>query len=170
MPSIITPRRRQRETDGNDDDLYDGTPAPTIERRRNGKGPRLSEENQSQNSLQPSDRVPQRNRVNGTQLSRSRSDEVEVYQPGSIVRIKMVNFVTYTAAEFFPGPSLNMIIGPNGTGKSTLVCAICIGLGWDTKVSLNWGLYCLEAQFDIDAASGESKRSRRVRQTWHARS
>lgn len=23
-----------------------------------------------------------------------------------------------------------MIIGPNGTGKSTLVCAICLGLGW----------------------------------------
>jgi len=27
-----------------------------------------------------------------------------------------------------------MIIGPNGTGKSTLVCAICLGLGWPTRV------------------------------------
>jgi chromosome segregation ATPase len=27
-----------------------------------------------------------------------------------------------------------MIIGPNGTGKSTLVCAICLGLGWKTSV------------------------------------
>ena len=26
-----------------------------------------------------------------------------------------------------------MIIGPNGTGKSTLVCAICLGLGWATS-------------------------------------
>lgn len=52
------------------------------------------------------------------------------YQPGSIVRVTMKNFVTYTAAEFHPGPSLNMIIGPNGTGKSTLVCAICLGLGF----------------------------------------
>lgn len=25
-------------------------------------------------------------------------------------------------------PSLNMIIAPNGTGKSTLVCAVCLGL------------------------------------------
>jgi chromosome segregation ATPase len=41
----------------------------------------------------------------------------------------MKDFVTYTSAEFLPGPSLNMIIGPNGTGKSTLVCAICLGLG-----------------------------------------
>ncbi|KAK3613115.1 Structural maintenance of chromosomes protein 5 [Elasticomyces elasticus] len=26
-----------------------------------------------------------------------------------------------------------MVIGPNGTGKSTLVCAICLGLGWEPK-------------------------------------
>ena len=62
-------------------------------------------------------------------------NEVEVtaempdFQPGSIVRINVKNFVTYTAAEIRPGPSLNMVIGPNGTGKSTLVCAICLGLG-----------------------------------------
>jgi chromosome segregation ATPase len=52
------------------------------------------------------------------------------HQPGAIVRIRMTNFVTYSSAEFKCGPSLNMIIGPNGTGKSTLVCAICLGLGW----------------------------------------
>ncbi|KAJ8610725.1 hypothetical protein MRB53_038367 [Persea americana] len=52
------------------------------------------------------------------------------HQPGAITRVTLVNFVTYTRAEFFPGPNLNMIIGPNGTGKSTIVCAICLGLGW----------------------------------------
>ena len=57
------------------------------------------------------------------------------HQPGAIVRVKLENFVTYTAVEFFPGPNLNMVIGPNGTGKSTLVCAICIGLGWGPQVS-----------------------------------
>ncbi|PSK33505.1 hypothetical protein B9Z65_7392 [Elsinoe australis] len=56
-----------------------------------------------------------------------------VHQPGSIYRVTMRNFVTYKEAEFLPGPSLNMIIGPNGTGKSTLVCAICLGLGWKTE-------------------------------------
>lgn len=55
------------------------------------------------------------------------------HQPGSIVRVTLTDFVTYTKAEFSPGPNLNMVIGPNGTGKSTLVCAICIGLGWATK-------------------------------------
>ncbi|KAF2796892.1 structural maintenance of chromosomes protein-like protein 5 [Melanomma pulvis-pyrius CBS 109.77] len=57
----------------------------------------------------------------------------DAHQPGSIVRVKLTEFVTYTAAEFHPGPSLNMVIGPNGTGKSTLVCAICLGLGWSPK-------------------------------------
>ncbi|CZT05662.1 related to structural maintenance of chromosome protein (SMC) [Rhynchosporium agropyri] len=54
------------------------------------------------------------------------------FQPGAIIRVKLRNFVTYESAEFFPGPSMNMVIGPNGTGKSSLVCAICIGLGWGT--------------------------------------
>ena len=56
------------------------------------------------------------------------------HQPGAIVRVKLTNFVTYTSAEFFPGPNLNMVIGPNGTGKSTLVCAICLGLGWGPQL------------------------------------
>ncbi|KAH7398922.1 P-loop containing nucleoside triphosphate hydrolase protein [Phaeosphaeria sp. MPI-PUGE-AT-0046c] len=55
------------------------------------------------------------------------------FQPGTLVRVRLENFVTYTAAEFHLGPSLNMIIGPNGTGKSTLVCAICLGLGWSSE-------------------------------------
>ncbi|EAT84890.1 chromosome structural maintenance protein 5 [Parastagonospora nodorum] len=55
------------------------------------------------------------------------------FPPGTLVRVKLKNFVTYTAAEFHLGPSLNMIIGPNGTGKSTLVCAICLGLGWSSE-------------------------------------
>ncbi|KAI0615562.1 Smc Chromosome segregation ATPase [Pyrenophora tritici-repentis] len=57
----------------------------------------------------------------------------DAFQPGSLVRVKLTNFVTYTAAEFHLGPSLNMVIGPNGTGKSTLVCAICLGLGWGSE-------------------------------------
>ncbi|KAK6508078.1 Structural maintenance of chromosomes protein 5 [Arthrobotrys conoides] len=49
---------------------------------------------------------------------------------GAIVRVYMENFVTYNKVTFEPGPSLNMVVGPNGTGKSTLVCAICLGLGF----------------------------------------
>ncbi|XP_066273781.1 structural maintenance of chromosomes protein 5-like [Branchiostoma lanceolatum] len=53
---------------------------------------------------------------------------------GAIVRIKMINFFTYDACEFFPGCQLNVIIGPNGTGKSSIVCAMCLGLGGSTNL------------------------------------
>jgi len=55
---------------------------------------------------------------------------------GSIVRVKMVDFLTYDHVEVFPGPRLNMVVGPNGTGKSSVVCGIVIGLGGDPKVPL----------------------------------
>ncbi|KAF9922433.1 Structural maintenance of chromosomes protein 5 [Linnemannia zychae] len=56
------------------------------------------------------------------------------YQHGSILRVSMKSFVTYESCTFSPGPNLNMIIGPNGTGKSTIVCAIALGLGWNTNL------------------------------------
>lgn len=56
------------------------------------------------------------------------------FSPGAIVRVTIENFVTYERADFFPGPSLNMVIGPNGVGKSSLVCAICLGLGYPSAV------------------------------------
>ncbi|KAG2359387.1 P-loop containing nucleoside triphosphate hydrolase protein, partial [Suillus spraguei] len=54
--------------------------------------------------------------------------------PGSIVRIKLHNFLTYDWVEFRPGPYLNMILGPNGTGKSSIACAICLGLNWPPSI------------------------------------
>ncbi|XP_077989076.1 structural maintenance of chromosomes protein 5-like isoform X2 [Glandiceps talaboti] len=53
---------------------------------------------------------------------------------GSIVRLKMENFMIYDSCEFRPGPHLNVLIGPNGTGKSTIVCAICLGLAGKTSL------------------------------------
>ena len=56
------------------------------------------------------------------------------YIPGSIVRIQLYNFVTYDYVEFTPGPYLNMIVGPNGTGKSSIACAIALGLNFSPTV------------------------------------
>ncbi|CCE65416.1 hypothetical protein TPHA_0L00600 [Tetrapisispora phaffii CBS 4417] len=55
-------------------------------------------------------------------------DNLADFKPGSIIKIKLHNFVTYEFTEFDLSPSLNMIIGPNGSGKSTFVCAVCLGL------------------------------------------
>ncbi|XP_068624115.1 structural maintenance of chromosomes protein 5 [Battus philenor] len=53
---------------------------------------------------------------------------------GCIYRIALENFVTYKQVVWFPCQALNVIIGPNGTGKSTFVCAIILGLCGKTKV------------------------------------
>ncbi|RVD86682.1 uncharacterized protein DFL_004945 [Arthrobotrys flagrans] len=67
-------------------------------------------------------------------LDKMRNTAEEIpHARGAIVRVYMENFVTYTKVTFEPGPSLNMVIGPNGTGKSTLVCAICLGLGFSPE-------------------------------------
>jgi len=58
------------------------------------------------------------------------------YSRGAIYRVKLHNFMSYTDAEIIdPGPQLNCIIGPNGTGKSSVVCALCVGLGGPLKIT-----------------------------------
>ena len=58
-----------------------------------------------------------------------------MYKQGTIKQIKVNNFMTYGGTVTIrPGPRLNLVLGPNGTGKSSLVCAICVGLGGSTKV------------------------------------
>ncbi|KAL2636129.1 hypothetical protein R1flu_007608 [Riccia fluitans] len=56
------------------------------------------------------------------------------YAPGNIIEIEVHNFMTYGHIKSKPGPRLNLVIGPNGTGKSSLVCAICIGLGGEPQL------------------------------------
>ena len=72
--------------------------------------------------------------TNNNASDRHSSGGTPIFQTGAIVRVLVENFVTYERAEFHPGPSLNMVIGPNGTGKSSLVCAICLGLGFHSNV------------------------------------
>ncbi|CAL1264783.1 unnamed protein product [Larinioides sclopetarius] len=48
---------------------------------------------------------------------------------GRIVRIKLKGFMTYDDLEFKPDKGLNLIIGLNGSGKSSIMSAICLGLG-----------------------------------------
>lgn len=76
---------------------------------------------------------------------------------GCIYRITLANFVTYQSVELLPNSSLNLIIGPNGTGKSTFVCAIILGLcgkpsviGRAKKISEYVRSGCEEATIEIE--------------------
>ncbi|KZR98001.1 putative SMC5, structural maintenance of chromosome protein 5, partial [Daphnia magna] len=53
---------------------------------------------------------------------------VKSWESQIIVRIHLKDFMTYNEVEFIPVPNLNLILGPNGTGKSTIVSAICLGM------------------------------------------
>lgn len=56
------------------------------------------------------------------------------FRRGSIVRARFERFVTYDFVEIFPGPFLNVIFGPNGTGKSSIACGIALGLATRPQV------------------------------------
>ncbi|XP_037540129.1 structural maintenance of chromosomes protein 5 [Nematolebias whitei] len=62
------------------------------------------------------------------------SEERDRFVEGSVHRIAMKNFLTYDYSVVYPGPNLNMIVGANGTGKSSIVCAICLGLAGKTAI------------------------------------
>ncbi|KAJ8603738.1 hypothetical protein CTAYLR_000256 [Chrysophaeum taylorii] len=88
------------------------------------------------------------------------------FHKGCITRVKLYNFLTYHEVEFRPGPRLNVIMGPNGTGKSSIVCAIAIGLGASPKVlgradtlSEFVRTGCDEAMTEIELLGEERKRS-----------
>ncbi|KAK3693986.1 SMC5-like protein [Podospora appendiculata] len=108
-------------------------------RLRGGRGPRRRDHGQDEDMSEDAsedasedEAPPARRRAPG---SRPENEALKTgFQPGAILRVKVVNFVTYEKAEFFLGPNLNMVIGPNGTGKSSLVCAICLGLGYASSV------------------------------------
>jgi chromosome segregation ATPase len=137
MSSESPPHRRSRSEHESDNET-DSLRGPQYKRARtNG----YHSEGQSEDSEQES-HAPETSRRSQFRPANTSDDDddddehsnLNIFQPGAILRVKLTNFVTYENAEFFPGPSLNMVIGPNGTGKSSLVCAICLGLGWGPQV------------------------------------
>ncbi|KAK7029359.1 Structural maintenance of chromosomes protein 5 [Paramarasmius palmivorus] len=102
------------------------------------------EEEDNQGEGSPKGRKRQKVNAEGeARPSQSHKEEVVVktqprdtdgFIPGQIVRIQLQNFLTYDFANFNCGPYLNMIIGPNGTGKSSIACAIALGLNWPPSI------------------------------------
>lgn len=148
MPSLPTGRRRRHESESDDEEQSESSnpSPPTSNKKRrldlestqgveDNDDSQVSEDDEEVDGEDDSSEPPQTNLTNrDNRNGYANTVGPNGFKPGAIVRIKLNDFVTYSSAEFFPGPKLNMVIGPNGTGKSTLVCAICLGLGWGPQV------------------------------------
>ena len=92
---------------------------------------------------------------------------------GMIEEIRAENFMTYDNLYWTPSAGLNVIIGPNGTGKSSLSAAICIGLngaasltsradGRDVSHFIKHGKNIMSTEITLKWSSNRSKKIRRV--------
>ncbi|VVC40914.1 Hypothetical protein CINCED_3A020659 [Cinara cedri] len=52
---------------------------------------------------------------------------------GSIVKLMLKNFMTFSEVTYTPNSKLNLVIGPNGSGKSSIVTAFMLGFGGSPK-------------------------------------
>ncbi|KAI1779085.1 P-loop containing nucleoside triphosphate hydrolase protein [Hypoxylon cercidicola] len=128
MPSLEPRRRSRARFEEENDDQSSESDYPKRQKRVTDDA--LSEEDEDE---QDDRRVSRGKRIKSSPSRADRGNSTSEFQTGAIVRVLVENFVTYEHAEFKPGPNLNMVIGPNGTGKSSLVCAICLGLGFHPR-------------------------------------
>ncbi|KLJ11603.1 hypothetical protein EMPG_13211 [Blastomyces silverae] len=154
--------KRIRLSAPDDDDENDENDASsTLEEDSDDRPARANRTTKSGNTLQlPVIKTKRASQTKGTSSGRRTNphgnESNPEHRPGSIVRVKLTDFVTYTSAEFFPGPRLNMVIGPNGTGKSTLH----LGRAKDPAEFVKHG--CEEAIIEIELAKGRDHRENPV--------
>ena len=91
------------------------------------------------------------------------------FKAGSIVRLSMKNFLTYDECEVYPGPRLNIVIGPNGTGKSALthaICLACCGSTGDVGEILKCSYFRINDILTIYEIYRAVQRFEQIRKTW----
>lgn len=57
------------------------------------------------------------------------NDEIQKARRIPFLKKLFTNNRTYDELKFYPGDHLNILTGPNGTGKSSIVAAIILGCG-----------------------------------------
>ncbi|CAG2115402.1 unnamed protein product, partial [Medioppia subpectinata] len=80
------------------------------------------------------------------------ADGAVAFKNGNLVRLLLRDFMTYKKVEMKAGPNLNLVLGPNGTGKSALVCSIIIGLGGEPSTTGRSGHLGEYIRFGCDSA------------------
>ncbi|AOA61493.1 SMC5-SMC6 complex component [Komagataella phaffii CBS 7435] len=108
-----------------------------------------------------------RRRINGFEL--------DAYQVGAIIRLRVKNFQNTGLSEFQLNPRLNFIVGPNGSGKSSFVNAVCLGLGgkleWIAKEQLQLKDFirngCDNSFIEIEFKGAETNETLTVRRSFN---
>lgn len=117
-----TSRRQQTEPNGTNGVNLDSDDDPISEA---GDDDVNELANGTQEAIVPVDSATSNTAENEHRKGRS----ADKFLSGAIRCIALSNFLTYDSVEFRVGPYLNLICGPNGTGKSSIACAIALGLG-----------------------------------------
>ncbi|EGD76813.1 hypothetical protein PTSG_08161 [Salpingoeca rosetta] len=143
--------------------------APTSRRRRHKEEAEVDDDGEFDDEV-----AEEQETANGDgppAAKKSKTTSPSLYRDGAIVRMKLENFVTYNHVEFRPGPSLNVVIGPNGTGKSSIVCAMALALagkpsvlGRETKAAafIRTGANSATIEVELFQSSGQNMVVRRV--------
>ncbi|KAL7678285.1 hypothetical protein ACOME3_004515 [Neoechinorhynchus agilis] len=58
-----------------------------------------------------------------------------VIHKGAIVRLSVMNFMSFSKFVWIPDSKFNVVLGHNGAGKSSLMCAICLVMGGHPSLS-----------------------------------
>ncbi|GFR03642.1 structural maintenance of chromosomes protein 5 [Trichonephila clavata] len=96
---------------------------------------------------------------------------MEGYKGGRITRIKLKGFMTYDEIDLKPKKGLNLIVGLNGSGKSSIMSAICLGLGgkpqftgrsFQTSDFINFKHKEAEIEIELESFRGKNDVIRRV--------
>lgn len=74
------------------------------------------------------------------------------FSRGSIISINLKNFMSFDDQLIFPGPGPNLLIGTNGSGKSSIIAAIGICLGADPSCISKGAKYSNFIKKDKDSA------------------
>ena len=92
---------------------------------------------------------PNNKRVkNGYQSEKTLNEEPEnqTYVDGSIKYVSLQNFMTFQNFTYVPGPKINIVTGANGSGKSSFLQGIVLGLG---KFCREMTRFCLSQNCNI---------------------
>ncbi|GFY73526.1 structural maintenance of chromosomes protein 5 [Trichonephila inaurata madagascariensis] len=99
---------------------------------------------------------------------------MEGYKGGRITRIKLKGFMTYDEIDLKPKRGLNLIVGLNGSGKSSIMSAICLGLGgkpqftgrsFQTSDFISFKHREAEIEIELESLRGKNDVIRRVLQS-----